>query len=54
MEVILKRDEIKVRVRVRKYVPLQKNIIRSKVDDILELGLIRRNKISGWDCTPSL
>lgn len=41
-----------VRVKLRRYSPPQAAFLRSKVDELLRLGIIRRNNESQWACAP--
>ena len=52
MKIILKQDAVPIRVRVRKYSPPQAVFLRSKVDELLQLGLVKRNATSRWACAP--
>jgi len=52
MVIRLKKDSVPVRVKVRRYPPLQASFLRGKIEELLRLGLIRKNNSSEWACAP--
>ncbi len=52
MKIKLKQGATPVRVRLRRYSPPQAKFLRSKVDELLRLGLIRPSIGSQWACAP--
>lgn len=54
MEIRLKPDSSPVRVKLRRYSPPQMAFLRKKTDELLRLGLIKRNNRSQWACAPLL
>ena len=52
MTIKLKPDAKPMRVKLRRYSPPQTAFLRKKTDELLELGLIRRNNKSQWACAP--
>ena len=54
MDIKLKPDAKPVRVKLRRYSPPQAAFLRRKTDELLRLGLIRRNPTSQWACAPMM
>ena len=54
MEIKLKPDAKPVRVKLRRYSHPQAAFLRRKTDELLRLGLIRRNPTSQWACAPMM
>ena len=52
MRIVLKDGARPVRVRLRRYSPPQAAFLRKKTDELLALGLVRRNNSSQWACAP--
>ena len=45
-------DAKPVRAKCRNYTPPQRQFLKEKVDELLQLGLVRRNNESRWACAP--
>jgi hypothetical protein len=52
MKIKLRPDACPIRVKVRRYSPPQAQFLRSKVDELLRLGLVKANNSSEWACAP--
>ena len=52
MNIRLQPNATPIRVPVRRYSPPQAQFLRNKVEELLDLGLIRPNTESAWACAP--